>query len=463
MLNQRSEDLFSMADEEARARIVALGIGGMGRNAMENIAVSDVDGLELYSLNTDLQDLAKCAGSKPVQIGRKKTAGKGAGGDFEVGRLSAEEDIEKIRGLIEGADLVFIAAGMGGGTGTGAAPVVARLCREMEIISIAIVTTPMICEGSRRMEKAQAGLKDLRNSVDSLMVIENEKLSLLMDKDDISIINVFKRADQVLLNGINGIGRVINNHGYINLDMADLENVLQKKDGETNREAFIGVGISAGDDRALRAAANALHNPLLEFPAIKGATRILINVIADENIGLSETRNAVQAIVDEAGTGDPEVYLGFTTDNSMGDKISVTIIATGMGNGKVAGPTLVVKKPVINDNEILVASRVETATINLGATFENERPGVAEERANFRDDNFCPVSIEDFGTTPFVKLPDWQTPAYMRRESRYSDRDICEKKEIAAGNAVRDEFATLKRFKRKTRRSYNSTLLRLAC
>ena len=185
MTTERSDYIFSMAETESRTRIVAMGIGGMGRNAMENLARCEINELEVYSVNTDMQALDRCQDSLPVQIGEARTGGKGAGGNSEVGKLSAEDDIDKMRGLVEGAELVFIAAGMGGGTGTGAAPVIAKLCRELGVLTIGTVTMPMEIEGCKRMDKATKGLAELRKHVDSLVVIENERLSLVMGDEDI--------------------------------------------------------------------------------------------------------------------------------------------------------------------------------------------------------------------------------------------------------------------------------------
>ena len=321
---------FSLGDDGPGVRMVVLGAGGMGNNAMENLARAAIPGLELYSLNTDIQPLRRCRGSKPVQLGAKRTGGKGAGGDSEKGRLSAEDDAEKIRKIVRDAELVFIASGMGGGTGTGVAPVIARICREVGVLSVCVVTMPMDCEGQKRTEKACAGLAELRKSVDSLLIIENEKLSTVMDQEDISIIEVFRRADKVVVDAVAAVARIINSHGYINLDLADLKKVLQRGANDSCVDSFIGVGEACGPDRAMKAAEMALNNPLMREVSIFGAANLLVNVVGSDQMGHKEAMSAIKSIVEKAGDLDREIFMGVVPDNSMGDKLSITVIATGL-------------------------------------------------------------------------------------------------------------------------------------
>jgi cell division protein FtsZ len=471
MTAEKSDYLFSMVEEEARTRIVAMGIGGMGGNAMGNLAKTEIGGLEIYSVNTDMQALDKCAGSQPVQIGAKRTAGKGAGGNSEVGRLSAEDDLDKLRILVEGAELVFIAAGMGGGTGTGAAPVIAKLCREMGILTIGIITTPMDCEGHKRMAKAQHGLAELRNHVDSLVVIENEKLCLIMDCDDVPITEVFGRADEVMVKGVAAISGMINTLGYINLDLADLRNVLKRPSGEDCADALIGVGISSGKDRALKAAALAMENPLLANGDIKRANNLLVNVSADENMGLNEAQSVMRAIADKAGDSDREIIMGIVTDNSLGENITVTLIATGMDLNELNSssmPELATAKQTTRpqfreiSNEIFApAAPVAPAAPAVPVA---EDAGRQPEVKNAYQNNYAgSESTENFGTSPLIKSQDWQTPAYARRECRYSEQAV----ETVVGQSlktdVREEVSAFKRTRRKSRRIYREPALRMAC
>lgn len=462
MTAEKTDALFTMVEEGSRTRIVAMGVGGMGGNAMENLAKHAIDGVEVFAVNTDMQSLDKCAGSQPVQIGTTRTAGKGAGGDSEVGRLSAEDDLAKLRGLVEGAELVFIAAGMGGGTGTGAAPVIARLCREMEILTIGIVTTPMVCEGHRRMDKAQQGLVELRRHVDSLMVIENENLSLIMDSDDVSIIKVFGRADEVMVKGIASISRMINTLGYINLDLADIRNVLKRPCVEECADVLIGVGIASGQDRVQQAVAVAMENPLLANSDITGVDNLLINVAADENMGLNEAQNVMDIVAGKAGDGDREVIMGIVTDNSLGDKICVTIIATGMGRNKLRIPAVAQIVPVQQicepwvreiDHEVFtsVAPPGEDAFSAPVSANRRQQQGVESENK------------ENFGASPLFNNPEWQSPAYARRECRYSDQAVVAAGSSASKTDIREEVSAFKRIRRKHRRAYQEPALRLAC
>jgi cell division protein FtsZ len=439
-----------------------MGIGGMGRNAMENIARSQIAGLELYSVNTDMQALNQCLGSQPVQIGAKITGGKGAGGDSEVGRLSAEEDVGKLRTLVEGAELVFIAAGMGGGTGTGAAPVIAKLCRELDILTIAIVTTPMNCEGRKRSEKAKQGLLELRGQVDSLVVIENEKLSLVMNDGAVSIIEVFRRADEVLLKGIVAIDGMINLHGYINLDLADLRNVLKRNSDEDCTDALIGVGVSAGEGRALLAAAQAMENPLLANGDIGGASKLLINVAGDANMGLNEAQNVVKAIVDQAGEGDREIFMGIVTDNSLGENINVTLIATGMGlhnysssPGSAGVDIMRAGRPLPGERSNEISAAV---AMNEEATSHHHANDVYRQRSVNNE------NTDNFGSSPFVRSKDWQIPAYARRECRHGSSPQTVSPVVARDHkADFKEVGNFKRSRRKSNRIFGEPDLRMAC
>jgi cell division protein FtsZ len=467
MTAERSDYIFSMVETESRTRIVALGIGGMGRNAMENLARCGISDLEVYSVNTDMQALNRCQDSLPVQIGEARTGGKGAGGNSEVGKLSAEDDIDKMRGLVEGAELVFIAAGMGGGTGTGAAPVIAKLCRELGVLTIGTVTMPMEIEGIKRMNKATQGLAELRKHLDSLVVIENEKLSLVMGDEDISMIEAFRRADEVLTDGVEGVTRLINSHGYINLDLADLRNVLQRPNSEDCADAMIGVGSASGEDRAVQATYAALENPLLAKDNVKGAGNLLVNVAGDDNLGLNEANMVMDIVKEAAGESAREIFMGFVNDNSMGDKLSVTIIATGKGVEQAIKPAAL--KP----------------TIRRDVRIENERPAIAEismlEKAGrpISNDEIAsgqplsepvaqnniskPVNAESFGFSPLETNSEWKIPACQRRACRHQVMPGQLSKPLVGKTDVRQEVSTFMRTKRKNRRIFREPVLRMAC
>ncbi|MBU0675938.1 MAG: cell division FtsZ family protein [Proteobacteria bacterium] len=407
---------FSMGNDETKVKIVALGIGGMGNNAMENLAVSDLKGLELYSVNTDYQALQRCVGSRPIQIGAKRTNGKGSGGNHEVGRLSAEDDLDVLAGLITGAEVVFIAAGMGGGTGTGAAPVVARLCRDMGILSVGVVTTPIHCEGRKRTDKAVKGLDEMRRHVDSLVVIENERLSLLMDQEDVSIVEVLRRADQVLLSGVKGILGTINSHGYINLDLADLKNVLQRRAEGRCNDAMIGIGEAHGNDRAVRAATEALKNQIMTRASIQGAHSLLVNVAGDENMGHREALLAVETIARQFGNQDRELFMGVVTDAKMGNKISVTVIATGIGMRS-------------NDQGICGVAQMSRDQLISKAGLGTDAYHPDRRMTNGVNDvvlsEIPRKEIEDgFGISPLVAVKEWCIPAFQRKKSKYRNVEV---------------------------------------
>lgn len=410
---------FTMADDGPSVRLVVLGVGGMGNNAMENLARAAVPGLELYSLNTDVQALQRCRGSKPVQLGAKRTSGKGAGGNSDIGRMSAEDDVEKIRKIVVGAELVFIASGMGGGTGSGAAPVIARVCREIGVLCVCVVTMPMECEGQRRGEKGRGGLAELRKSVDSLLIIENENLSTVMDQEDVSIIDVFRKADKVVVDVVAAISRIINSHGYINLDLADLKNVLQRGANGACVEAYIGLGEATGPDRALRASEIALNNPLLRTVSIQGATNLLVNVAGSEQIGHKEAMVAVKNVADRVGGDNQEIFMGVVTDNVMGDRICVTVIATGLPTR--SGSVVKIKPVDCHARKMLSGQKlnegvVENLQINRPISDEIDTQADGQDLAAMRD-----FSPDISGFSPLVKKDDWQIPAYIRAKAKSPD------------------------------------------
>ena len=456
-----------MVETESRTRIVAMGIGGMGRNAMENLARCGINDLEVYSVNTDMQALERCQGSLPVQIGEVRTGGKGAGGNSEVGKLSAEDDIDKMRGLVEGAELVFIAAGMGGGTGTGAAPVIAKLCRELGVLTIGTVTMPMKLEGSNRMDKAIEGLAELRKHVDSLVVIENERLSLVMGDEGISMVEAFRRADEVLSDGVEAVTRLINSHGYINLDLADLKNVLQRPNNENCADALIGMGHASGEDRAFQATSAALENPLLARDNVRGADRLLVNVAGDESLGLNEANLVMDIVKEAAGESAKEIFMGFINDKSMGDKLSVTIIATGMGIGQVVQPGL-------NKPSFVREVRAESEMSGVAEIPVMEKPGRTirideiaqgqpESEPALQNNISKPVNAESFGFSPLETNSEWRIPACQRRACRHQVMPEHLSKPLVGKTDVRKEVSTFMRTKRKNRRVFREPTLRMAC
>lgn len=302
--------------------IKVVGVGGGGGNAVNRMIASfEPDSVEFINVNTDLQVLGKSPAPNKIVIGEKITRGKGAGSNPDVGEKAAEESVEQITEALTGADMVFITAGMGGGTGTGAAPIVAKVAKSLGILTVAVVTKPFLFEGGKRMAQAEAGIAKLAEYVDSLIVIPNERLKLLTDKR-ITFLNAFQEADNVLLNGVKSICELITIEGIINLDFADVRAVMANAG-----LAHMGVGEAKGKDKAEMAAKMAMSSPLLETN-ISGAKGIVVNITASPDIGLDEIDNAVAMITDEAQP-DATIIFGAALDATLEDEMKITLVATG--------------------------------------------------------------------------------------------------------------------------------------
>ena len=301
--------------------IKVIGVGGGGNNVVNRMVHTGTKGVDFIAVNTDKQALTMSAATYKIQIGEKLTQGQGAGSDPEVGRKSAEESRTQIAKALEGANMVFITAGMGGGTGTGAAPIVADIAKEQDILTVGVVTKPFRFEGSRRMKQAEGGTAELRNKVDSLVIIPNERLKLASDTK-ITMQNAFEIADDVLQQAVQSISDLIKNTGFINLDFADVSAVMK----DAGR-AHMGVGRAAGKDKAEAAAKMAISSPLLET-SINGARGVLINVTGSMDIGLEEVETAAN-LVQEAAHPDANIIFGAAFDDSLEDELRVTVIATG--------------------------------------------------------------------------------------------------------------------------------------
>ena len=322
--------MFEILDSEKNefkegACIRVLGIGGGGCNAVNTMIKSGLSGVDYVVANTDAQALsANLAGTK-IQLGAEITKGLGAGANPEVGRKAALDEYEKLSEILEGTDMVFLTAGMGGGTGTGAAPVIAKLCKELGVLTVGVVTKPFLFEGKRRSRQAEAGIATLEESVDSLIVIPNQRL-LYIAGEALSLVETFKKADEVLLNAVRGISDLINNTGHINADFADVATVMANKG-----ISLMGTGIASGSDRAIKAATEAISSPLLEDITVDGATGIIINIMASSSLTMHETNEAVTLVMD-AADDDAEIIFGTVIDEDMEDDIKVTVIATGLNH-----------------------------------------------------------------------------------------------------------------------------------
>jgi len=306
------------------AKVKIIGIGGGGNNALNTMISYQLSGVDFIAANTDAQALAANMAPNKLQLGENLTKGLGAGANPEVGRKAALEDVEKIREAIRGADMVFITAGLGGGTGTGGGPVIAEVARELGALTVAIVTKPFHFEGNKRMKQAEEGLANLKMTADALITIPNQRLLGISGKN-MTLLEAFKKADEVLYHAAKGISDIIVGHGIINLDFADVRTVMS----ETGK-ALMGTGIASGENRSVEAAQKAISSPLLEDITIEGAKGLLINITGGENMTLSEINEATTLIQKEAHE-EANVIWGMVVDKAMKEEIRVTVIATGFG------------------------------------------------------------------------------------------------------------------------------------
>jgi len=306
------------------AKVKIIGIGGGGNNALSTMISYQLSGVDFIAANTDAQALAANMAPIKLQLGENLTKGLGAGANPEIGRKAALEDVEKIREVLKGSDMVFITAGLGGGTGTGGGPVIAEVAREMGALTVAIVTKPFHFEGKKRMKQAEEGLANLKMTADALITIPNQRLLSISGKS-MTLIEAFKKADEVLYHAAKGISDIIVGHGIINLDFADVRTVMS----ETGM-ALMGTGMASGENRSVEAAQKAISSPLLEDITIEGARGLLINITGGENLTLSEINEATTLIQKEAHE-DANVIWGMVVDKAMEEEIRVTVIATGFG------------------------------------------------------------------------------------------------------------------------------------
>jgi cell division protein FtsZ len=322
-------------DAKKVAKIKLIGVGGGGSNALSSMLTTDnIDGVDFIAVNTDSQALLMNKAGTKLQIGEKVTRGLGAGGNPEVGKHAAEESKDKIKDYIEGADLVFITCGEGGGTGTGAAPIIADVAKQSGALTIAVVTKPFAFEGSKRMLVANDGIKKLKEKVDALITIPNQKVLELGDKK-ISLLNAFKEIDSVLTQGVKGLSEIITLPGLINVDFADVKTIMQNAG-----TAIMGIGIGTGEKRAIQAVKQAMISPLLEF-SIDGSKGILFNIVGGENLTMAEVNEAAEFITKNA---DPnaQIIFGAAIDSTMTDEIKITLVATRFDErtSSVPEPTL---------------------------------------------------------------------------------------------------------------------------
>ncbi|MEG0692519.1 MAG: cell division protein FtsZ [Oscillospiraceae bacterium] len=330
-------------ESDTLVNIKVVGVGGGGGNAVDRMITGGMKSVEFVSINTDQQVLRNSKATYKMQIGTKLTRGLGAGGKPEQGGLAAEESREEIAAILKGSQMIFITAGMGGGTGTGAAPIVAEIAREMGILTIGIVTKPFVFEGRRRCQNAEAGVEELSRHVDSLVVIPNERLKLISDQK-LTLVNAFKAADDVLMQGVQSIADLINVSGIINLDFADVRAVMSDAG-----YAHMGVGHAAGKDKAEQAALMAISSPLLET-SIDGARGIIINITASPDIDLDDAALA-SSMISDAAHPDANIFWGVAFNEDFNDEMQITVIATGFDSDRRAVPKSSLAESILGNIE----------------------------------------------------------------------------------------------------------------
>ncbi len=365
--------MFELMDgHNATACIKVVGVGGGGGNAVGQMVTSGIQGVDFICANTDAQALKTAKVKTGIQIGTGITKGLGAGANPEIGRQAAQEDRERIQDVIEGADMLFITAGLGGGTGTGAAPVIAQMAKEMGILTVAIVTKPFLMEGEKRMQVADQGIAELGRYVDSLITIPNEKLLTVLGPDT-TLLDAFQAANQVLQGAVQGIADLITRSGNINVDFADVRTVMSEMG-----MAMMGSGIASGEGRARAAAEAAISSPLLEDIDLAGANGILVNVTAGEDLSIGEFQEIGEAIK-EFASPDATVVIGWVSDKDLENEIRVTVVATGLGQS--VGPGVAETVRVVKSSGALEPNYtdLEKPTVQRQQEVDDDSTGSPEE------------------------------------------------------------------------------------
>ncbi|MGB0223224.1 MULTISPECIES: cell division protein FtsZ [unclassified Marinobacterium] len=394
-------------DTNENAVIKVVGVGGGGGNAVNHMVASDVEGVDFICANTDAQALGKMAASTALHIGGDMTKGLGAGANPDVGRQAAVSDREQIADSLRGADMVFITAGMGGGTGTGAAPIVAEVAKEMGILTVAVVTKPFPFEGKKRMKIAEEGIRELQEQVDSLIIIPNEKLLPVLGKNT-SLIKAFGEANDVLKGAVQGIADLIIRPGMINVDFADVRTVMSEMG-----MAMMGTGHSRGDERAAEATEAAIKSPLLEDVDLKGASGILVNITAGMDLSLGEFAE-VGEIVEEYASDNATIVVGTVIDPDMSEELKVTVVATGLAQAQQAGARVVNSDVTTGGpTQVEVKTAPPTASdfsqLELPTVIRNRQAQQAEQAVEMEE----PVQ-QKTGTDDMEFL---DIPAFLRRQA----------------------------------------------
>ena len=393
----------SLAEQKANLKVI--GVGGAGGNAVNRMIQAGMSGVDFMVINTDAQDLENNAAENKIQIGKNLTKGLGAGAKAEIGKDAMDADKEVVKSIVEGADMVFITAGMGGGTGTGAAPIVAQIARELGILTVGIVTLPFNFEGPKRMNRGLAGITELRKACDTVIAIPNQKLMSIVDEDT-TVVEAFKQADSILHHASKGISDLINVHGLINLDFADVETVMKNMG-----EAVMGTGTASGQERAVLAAQQAISSPLLDNASVSGAQGVLVNITGGADLTLKEVDQATSIIFDEAGK-DANIIFGAVIDPGLNDEIMVTVIATGF-NRKSIVDNLNSNHETSNE----VAKQHETQILdekeNLPLHEQSKQEELIPQKST--KEEYKPAMLFDESSQPLYGN-DLEVPAFIRRQ-----------------------------------------------
>ena len=398
-----------LIDNEHRARIKVVGVGGSGGNAINRMIESGMHGVEFVAVNTDAQALETSRADFPICIGSSVTRGLGAGADPEVGRQAMEEDRDKVSKQLQDSDLIFITAGMGGGTGTGAAPTVAEISRDQGALTVGIVTEPFVMEGSPRMKNARSGIAELKDQVDTLITIKNQRLLEVCGRDT-TLQDAFLKADEVLMQATRGISDLITIPGMVNLDFNDVRTVISK-----GGDAIMGLGEHSGEERAVEAARKAINSPLLEDVSITGAKGVLINIAGDSNLTLYEI-NEVMSLINEESGSDAEIIFGTVIDDSLAENIRVTVIATGFNINKSSEA-----EPPVRAQEEPVQQDVEADPLTIGSPVlvGNGNGGTSLEVPTYlRNGHSIPQEHQEEPVRPAVG--DLDIPTFLRRKMNAS-------------------------------------------
>jgi cell division protein FtsZ len=385
-------------------RIKVIGVGGAGCNAVNTMIASGLARVDFIAGNTDLQALDRSQAPYKIQLGPERTRGLGAGARPEIGKEAALESKDHIRECLEGADMVFVTAGMGGGTGTGAAPIVASIARELGILTVAVVTKPFQYEGQRRHKHAEDGIRDLRRHVDTLLVIPNQRLLGIVDKST-PLLEAFKVADDVLRQAIQGIADVITTTGHVNVDFADVRTVMS----HTGR-AVMGMGISRGPNRAIEAAQKAISSPLLEEGSVEGARGVLLNITGGPNMSLHEIEEAA-SVVQQAADAEANIIVGQVITPDMGEDLVVTVIATGFEGGEdTAATTMGAERTTAR-----APKPAQPVLAGVGAAVAADRPMKDLDRPTFL--RRMSDAREPIDRTSLAAEDEWDVPTFLRKQA----------------------------------------------